>query len=278
MSAPVKERRATVPAQRQRTRRERSAPTGVERRGAATRAYARRDDRVRKLVGPGAGRRDRAAAGAGRTPFVLLIMGLLAVGLVATLWLSTAAAADSFLLTDARGAATTLQEQSEQLRREVATTEAAPAIIAQAQALGMVPVQDPPRIVVAPDGSTSVVGTPHAVTPPAPVVRPTPNPAAPVVPPADAETQAGPGAVTAPSTDSSTGVPAGQSRQAAQPPPTAAANPTATAPTASGATTVAPTAPVTKTPTGTPRAATATSATASPAATARPTGAATGHG
>ena len=45
---------------------------------------------------------------AGRAQFVLLVMVLLVGGLVATLWLSTAAAADSYRLQDARAEARTL--------------------------------------------------------------------------------------------------------------------------------------------------------------------------
>ena len=86
---------ATIPAQR-------GAPS-VERGGATGRAYARRDDRLRRLVGNS--RVPRSAAPAGRAKFVLLIMALLGTGLVVTLWLSTAAAADSYRLQDARAAA-----------------------------------------------------------------------------------------------------------------------------------------------------------------------------
>ena len=160
-------RTATIPAQR-------GAPS-IERGRATGRAYARRDDRLRKLVG---GRAPRTAPTAGRAKFVLLVMGLLAAGLIVTLWLSTAAAADSYRLQDARVAARALSEQSEQLRREVMAMDAAPALAQRAAALGMVPVQDSARLVVAPDGAVTLVGTPKAAiatappAPPAPVVAP----------------------------------------------------------------------------------------------------------
>ena len=160
-------RTATIPAQR-------GAPS-IERGRATGRAYARREDRLRKLVG---GRAPRTAPTAGRAKFVLLVMGLLAVGLIVTLWLSTAAAADSYRLQDARVAARALSEQSEQLRREVMAMDAAPALAQQAAALGMVPVQDSARLVVGPDGAVTLVGTPKAAiatappAPPAPVVAP----------------------------------------------------------------------------------------------------------
>ncbi|OLT20101.1 hypothetical protein BJF78_35860, partial [Pseudonocardia sp. CNS-139] len=87
---------------------------------SARRAYARRDDRLRRLLG---GRPVRTAAPTGRAQFVLLIMVLLAIGLVATLWFSTAAAADSYRLQDARAEALALSQQAERLHREVAGME-----------------------------------------------------------------------------------------------------------------------------------------------------------
>lgn len=116
----------------------------------------------------------RAVTPAGRPQFVLLIMVLLAVGLVATLWLSTAAAADSYRLQDATGQARVLSEQAERLHQEVAVLASAPELARRAGELGMVPVRDPARLVVAPDGSVEVVGEPRAAVPPPPPVPPTP--------------------------------------------------------------------------------------------------------
>jgi hypothetical protein len=206
-------RTTTIPAQR-------GAPS-IERGRATGRAYARREDRLRKLVG---GRAPRNAPPAGRAKFVLLIMGLLAVGLIVTLWLSTAAAADSYRLQDARVAARALSEQSEQLRREVTAMDAAPALAQRAASLGMVPVQDSARLVVAPDGAVTLAGTPKAAiatappAPPAPVAAPegtTPSASAtatpsatpgadPNTPTADAAAAAG---VSAPSTTAATPTP-----------------------------------------------------------------------
>jgi hypothetical protein len=260
-------RTATIPAQR-------GAPS-VERGGATSRAYARRDDRLRKLVG---GRAPRNAPPAGRAKFVLLVMALLATGLVVTLWLSTAAAADSYRLQDARVAARALSEQSEQLRREVTAMDAAPALAQRAAALGMVPVQDSARLVVAPDGTVTVAGTPKAAiatappAPPAPAAAPNgatstdtaPNGAAPTAtataapngdpntPTADAAAAAG-AAVTTP-TVAANGTPrAGASSAPAT--PTAASSRTAK-PAATGANTAAGgtrTAAATATPKPTPK-------------------------
>jgi hypothetical protein len=101
---------------------------------------------------------------------------LLAAGLVATLWLSTAAAADSYRLQDARKDATLLSQQSERLRQEVTQLESPPELARRAGELGMVRVQDPARLVVAADGSTTVVGEPRVAVAPPPPAPPTPAP------------------------------------------------------------------------------------------------------
>jgi len=146
-------------------------PTVAEalRRSAQQKAYARRDDRVRRA---GGARPARTAAPAGRPQFVLLIMVLLAVGLVATLWLSTAAAADSYRLQDATAEARVLSEQAERLHQEVAVLESAPELARRAAGLGMTPVRDPARLVVTPDGSVEVVGEPRAAVAPPPPAPP----------------------------------------------------------------------------------------------------------
>ncbi|MBW0107041.1 hypothetical protein, partial [Pseudonocardia sp. KRD291] len=176
MSTPVIERRAGAPVRETAPRRtgavapgripaQRGAgrvsalkkQAGTRKAGAgAQRARDQRDDRLRRIVGA------RAQAHAGRAKFVLVVMTLLVVGLVTTLWLSTAAAGDSYRLQEARVQAKTLTEQSETLRRQVSTMNS-PAVLAQrASELGLVPVQDPARLVVAPDGRVDVVGEPTA--------------------------------------------------------------------------------------------------------------------
>jgi hypothetical protein len=272
-------RTATIPAQR-------GAPS-IERGRATGRAYARREDRLRKLVG---GRAPRTAPTAGRAKFVLLVMGLLAVGLIVTLWLSTAAAADSYRLQDARVAARALSEQSEQLRREVMAMDAAPALAQQAAALGMVPVQDSARLVVGPDGAVTLVGTPKAAiatappAPPAPVVAPngttpgasttanptanptaTPDGAGPNTPTADAAAAAGAsGPTTAPTTAATpTPAPNGQANRAST-----TATPRAGAPTSAPATSAAA---ASRTPAAAANAARSATPTPKPTAAARTT-------
>jgi hypothetical protein len=170
MSAPVTERSRVRTAPRpSRT----GTPAIPAQRGApaAQRAYAKRDERLRRLVG--GVRPAKSGPSTRRAQFVLLVMALLGVGLVLTLWLSTAAG--------------TLTEQVEQLRREVAVAASAPELARRAAEMGMVPVQDPARLVVGTDGAVTVVGEPLVAQAPAPPVvvipaAPPADPAAPVDP------------------------------------------------------------------------------------------------
>ena len=203
MSAPAVERTRTArPAARQPiARRSTGMPAPKDTGGAVGRAYARRAVRERRQSG------EENAAAAGRSQFVLLIMVLLGVGLVASLWLSTTAAADSYRLDKARQATRDLSERSESLRTEIASMQSAPALAQAAQQMGMVQVSDVARLVVAPEGTVQVVGTPKAaVAPyvPPPVFAP-PAPGQPVDP-AQAAAQA-----------AAQGQPGGPSQQTEQP-------------------------------------------------------------
>ncbi|MGH3754316.1 MAG: septum formation initiator [Pseudonocardiaceae bacterium] len=184
MTAPP--RTVTPPtAQRSRTatlNRRRGIESERVRSRAVQRAYARRAQRTGpRHAAPG------SVEAARRAPFVVLVMVLLAVVLVATLWLSTAAAADSYHLRSAREAARNLTERSENLGREVANLETAPEVARRARELGMVPARDPARLVVRPDGAVVLIGQPRRATAPAPPpvpVQPAPvQPAPPAVPP-----------------------------------------------------------------------------------------------
>ena len=163
----------------------------------------------------------QAEATGGTAPFVLLIMVLLTSGLVATLWLSTAAAADSYRLDDARQSTRDRTEEVERLHRDVAAMQSAPALAAAAQRIGMVPAGVPAVILVRADGTNQVVGTPQkarAATPP-----PTPVPP----PGAAANGAPDPEALAA---DPATGVQAASNGTPAPPP--AGAGTTTTAPAA----------------------------------------------
>ncbi|GDY32827.1 hypothetical protein [Gandjariella thermophila] len=131
----------------------------------------------------------RASAIAPKAPFVIMVMAVLATGLAAILWLSTQAATDSYRLETARKQTTDLSSRVEQLRREVAEMDSAPSLARRAQELGLVPAGDPARLVVRPDGTITVYGSPTpAKAPPAPppttqaVPPPAPAPPAPTSP------------------------------------------------------------------------------------------------
>ncbi len=243
---------------------------GATRRGATTaRATAGATARATAGATPGAattragarassararGRTGRTTAGAsessgGTAPFVLLIMVLLTSGLVATLWLSTAAAADSYRLDAARQATRDRSEEVERLHRDVAAMQSAPALAAAAQRIGMVPAGAPAVILVHPDGTSQVVGTPSKAR----AAAPPPVPAGPASPPGPVNpaAPANPAAATAPdpealANDPRSGVQA-STGGAPAPAPAGAGTTTAAgdpAPAGAGATTSIPAAPV----------------------------------
>ncbi|MBN9799537.1 septum formation initiator [Pseudonocardia sp. UM4_GMWB1] len=186
MSTPVIERPGTPGGGRQRP------DTRQSRRTAAP-------PRIPAQRGPGdarrvADQRRRSAAreNTGRAKFVLVVMVLLVSGLIATLWLSTAAAADSYSLQAARERTASLTEQSEALRKEVTVLQSPGSLADRAAAQGMVRVTDPARLVVAPDGRVDVVGEPSAAVAAAPPAPPAAD--APQAPPAQQTQQ--PGAAT----------------------------------------------------------------------------------
>jgi type II secretory pathway pseudopilin PulG len=147
---------------------------------AAERAYARRAQRAELL------QRDHDAEPAerkttrrlrwpaSRASFVVMMMGLLAAGVAATLWLSTQAIADSYRLEQLRAFNARQAEQAQQLQRQVTQEESASALAQKAKALGMVPGGDPARILVNPDGSTTLVGQPKKAQGAKPAPAPAP--------------------------------------------------------------------------------------------------------
>ncbi|RDI65312.1 hypothetical protein [Nocardia pseudobrasiliensis] len=174
-------RRSAQPAQRQAAP---AAPRRAEsadrvKSGAAQRAYARRRNRVQSRgdSAPLSGR--AASAMAGRLPFVTGIMALLGCGLALTLLLTTRAAEDSYQLGDARRLNRQLVDERAALQREVEAADSAPELASRARELGMIPAKDPVRLVVAPDGTVTVIGKEvPAEGPPVPPLNPSPTSAA----------------------------------------------------------------------------------------------------
>ncbi|HWC83736.1 MAG TPA: septum formation initiator [Pseudonocardiaceae bacterium] len=136
------------------------------RSAAAERAYARRAQRTeRTMVGP---KPERKPGSASRVTFVVLVMGLLIVGVVASLWFSTQATADAYSLEQAKAKTQALSQQVQLLQQQVAQADSAPSLAARARALGMVPAGDPAHLVVGTNGAVTVIGQPAAATPTTP--------------------------------------------------------------------------------------------------------------
>lgn len=135
-----------------------------------------------------------------RIPFVVLVIGSLAIGLGITLWLSTDAAQRSYQLRSARALNDALVQQKESLERDVLQAQSAPALADAARNLGMIPSRDTAHLVQDPAGNWVVIGQPRPAegAPPPPLntklpdEKPAPPPAAapPPVPPAKPGAQA----------------------------------------------------------------------------------------
>ncbi|MDI9900636.1 hypothetical protein QM716_12305 [Rhodococcus sp. IEGM 1409] len=141
--------------------------SGQGKSGAAQRAYEKRTARAAGRTGTAAPAGPSISPRAmlkGRVPFVASVIGLLSIGLAVTLLLTTRAAEDSYQLSDARAYNQSLVEQKAALERDFQSRNSAPELANQASALGMVPAKDPARLVVHPDGSVEVVGTPTPAT------------------------------------------------------------------------------------------------------------------
>ncbi|RVW05644.1 hypothetical protein [Rhodococcus xishaensis] len=172
-----------------------AAPTeGVRRSKAVKRAYKRRDQRSSAVDGHAAavisqGTSPRTIVA--RIPFVAMIIGLLCLGLAATLLLTTRAAEDSYELADARAHNQGLREQAATLQRHVIAGNSAPVLAAKAAEQGLIPAKDPARLVLDADGTVRVIGTPEpaAGEPVAPLDRtPPPAPEAPEEPAREVQT------------------------------------------------------------------------------------------
>ncbi len=202
---------------------------------------------------------------AARTPFVLLVSGLLAAGLIGVLLVNTRLAQGSFAVNQLQLQQSKYADQVQALSQAVADAQAPQALGARAIALGMVPAPNP---VFKRDGTVlgaaTVARKPPPPPPPSPSWSPTPTPS--------------PSATTSPSPTASTSTSASASVSASG---SAKASPSASAinkpstsgsPKASGSS--KPTATVTPKPsTGpTPKPTAKTTAVPTAKPTAKPTG------
>ena len=92
-----------------------------------------------------------------RAPFIGVVVGLLALGLLGLLALNTSLAESSFALHALQGQAKVLDDQEQVLRQEVEALQAPEALAGRAEALGMVP-GGPPAFLRLSDGK--VLGKP----------------------------------------------------------------------------------------------------------------------
>jgi hypothetical protein len=139
-----------------------------------------------------------SSATAARTPFVVLVVTLLAGGLISLLLLNSAVNSDSFELNKLQDETTGYTDEQQALQQEVDGYSAPDELERRAQELGMVPGGNPAFL--SPDGK--VLGSPDTATaPPAPPppTAPTTAPATPSATPAAPATSTTPPS-TAPTT------------------------------------------------------------------------------
>lgn len=154
-----------------------TARTGAARTTAAPRAVPRNGARtgprpeLRLVPGVPAGRTRRRPASLlrnRRAPFVLLVVALLVGTTLGLLVLNTAIAVDSLKATQLRTANADRAEELQRLEQQVVSGSTPEAVARAAAAAGMVPAGVAAHLVIAPDGSAVLRGTPEPAPAPAP--------------------------------------------------------------------------------------------------------------
>lgn len=136
--------------------------TATRRRSQATeRAKARRDPA--RTAGTDEAAQPKQAGS--RVPMVVTVMGLMACGLAATLWLSIAAVSGSYRLQQARSDVNSLTAQRDQLLRQNSDLDSTPELQQRAAAQGLVPAPQVTYLTPGPDGSIIVLGQPQSADP-----------------------------------------------------------------------------------------------------------------
>ena len=110
--------------------------------------------------------------GAPRTPFVLLLSTLLLGGLAGLLFLYTALAEDSFLLSDLKTRSVLLADREQVLEQQVAEDASPKRLAERAEALGMVRSANPAFLRLS-DGKILGKPRPGVAPPPPPAPAPT---------------------------------------------------------------------------------------------------------
>lgn len=140
------------------------------------------DTAHRRLAGPAA-EAPKHAPRAKRTPFLLLIVGLMAGGMCLLLALNTASAANEVARHDLASNDQSAAAQLVQLENQVQASAAPANLAAAAAALGMVPAGNPGFLEIDKSGKVRVMGS-AAPASLEPVVIPRPAPTAPKTKPA----------------------------------------------------------------------------------------------
>ncbi|MGY1724174.1 hypothetical protein [Blastococcus sp. SYSU DS0533] len=162
--------RATGPAPR-------TSPSGVRGTGRATPRPELR------LVPTGAAararRQPRDAERSRKAPFVLLVVGLLALTTLGLLVLNTAIAVDSLKATQMRTENAARAQEVQRLEQLVVAGDTPADVARAAEAAGLVPAGVAGYLVLGRDGSTAMRGTPEPAPAPEPPPAPEPAPAPP---------------------------------------------------------------------------------------------------
>ncbi len=101
-----------------------------------------------------------AAPSMPRGPFIILVLGLVILGTIGLLVLNTVIAADSFRAGDLIQRNAELAVVEQELQRQIAEGLSPQELADAARELGMIPAGQPGFIIVAPDGSIVIQGSP----------------------------------------------------------------------------------------------------------------------
>ncbi|WP_232718177.1 hypothetical protein [Gordonia metallireducens] len=150
-----------------RSRRARIESERATRSRAAQRALDRRHKRMATgAVAPRAARGGLSMSGVSlrerlqHTPFVVPVIALLVLGLGLSLWLSTKSAQDSYKLGIERTENQSLIDQRDALKRTYESGNSAPELSREATRLGMIPSDNPARMIVDDPRRPRIVGKP----------------------------------------------------------------------------------------------------------------------
>ncbi|MGE9693396.1 MULTISPECIES: membrane protein [unclassified Streptomyces] len=166
---------------------------------------------------------ERGTNRAARTPFVLLVVVLLAGGLITLLVLNSSLNEGSFQVSRLKKQSTDLTDEQQELQRDVDAYSAPDALARRAAELGMVPGGDPAFL--APDGTVRgrASAAPRvSLVRPSPAAQPAPEPSPPPTP--SPSTSPSPASSASPSPSTSPGTSPGSSTSPS-PTPTPYASP-----------------------------------------------------